>query len=160
MDPVSLLSCRYNVESFVNFETTDGMVLERTLLCNCKSTKDVLSADSWNGIDPVNLLFCRNNEVSPVSSLIDDDIVPCKLILLRSNSDTALPAHVTPVHVETSVRVKVTLPQACSVAVLPSQFHPSGEGVEFDGQLVIPSLKAQSALESDCGVATMVLIDR
>ena len=92
-------------------------------------------------------------------------MVPCKLLEFRSKKTTSpLPPHLTPVHVTA---------HGNEVAVLPLQFQPvkeamvgvtvgadavgarvkgaaEGERVGFDGQFVIPSLKAQRALASDC----------
>ena len=94
--------------------------------------------------------------------------MPFKLLEARFSCETSpLKPQTTPVHATDPD------PQGYVVATLPLQFHPVtgmmvgimvgfdavgarvkgadvGEGVGFDGQLVIPSLNTHRALASDC----------
>ena len=87
----------------------------------------------------------RSKLVKPVSALIAEDMVPCKVLELRSNSDTSplLSPHDTPVQVVTG---SDPVPQGALVAVATEQSQPL---ISEDGQLVMPSLKAHKALASD-----------
>lgn len=107
MGPVSLLLYIDNVVSFVSANISEGIVLDRMFPYSCKVIREVLRAEIWEGMDPDSLLVYSCNEVSfvsaeisegivlekifsykiklvkPVSTLMDEDIVPFKPLKFR-----------------------------------------------------------------------------
>ena len=84
MDFVRLLPHIANSNSLVSTESWEGIDLDKLFICRRKLVSPV-STDNCEGMELVSLLLYRAKYCSPVRELIDGDIVPCKLLLFRSN---------------------------------------------------------------------------
>jgi hypothetical protein len=146
IDLVRRFEDRCNNCSFDRADTSEGIILERLFWYRFNTRRELRRAEIWEGIDPVRLFEdscnnCRFNRaetpegivlerlfwdrsklVKPVSALIDEDMVPCKLLELKTNWDTSpLPPQVTPVQ---GVTGSDPVPQGALVAMATEQSQP------------------------------------